>query len=107
MSQKFFPLSQVSPRHDLKNVRLESVRVTFFLLKSKILEKFWMLIFFSKYSVQSHLQLLSHVKSKLSKKSIICSFFLLDYVNKLLTFINIFIIYLVILGRLCYVMQYL
>ena len=50
------------------------------------------------YYVQSHVQLFSRVKSKLSFKSIICSFFFTRLYEQI---IDLYIIYLVNLGRLC------
>ena len=49
-------------------------------------------------SMNTHLQLFSRVKSKLSFKSIICSFFFTRLYEQI---IDLYIIYLVNLGRLC------
>ena len=49
-------------------------------------------------SMLTHVQLFSRVKSKLSFKSIICSFFFTRLYEQI---IDLYIIYLVNLGRLC------
>ena len=48
--------------------------------------------------MRTHVQLFSRVKSKLSFKSIICSFFFTRLYEQI---IDLYIIYLVNLGRLC------